>query len=121
LIELFVTMTKVIRAALAAALLALPLSACNNGDLPPAGQYSTLQGKVVDASTNQPIADAVVTVDTVLTTTTDANGAFTIAQVPSGIVDYVVKAKGYRDIAASANTAPGKTFQLNVSMQPPGP
>jgi hypothetical protein len=112
-------MTNVVRVVLAATLLALPLTACNDGDLPPAGKYATLQGIVLDAVTNQPIADAVITVDTVLTATTDNKGAFTIAQVPSGIVDYVIKAKGYRDVSASANAEPGKTFQLNVSMRPP--
>ncbi len=80
-----------------------------------------MQGQVLDATTHQPIANATVIVDTVLTTTTDANGAFTIAKVPSGIVDYVVRAKGYSDVSASSNAEPGKPFTLNVSMQPPQP
>lgn len=114
-------MGNVARTVLSAAALLLALAACDNGDLPPGTQYSSIQGTVIDAATNAPIADATVIVDTVLTTTTDANGSFTLAKVPSGIVDYVVRAKGYADVSASSNAEPGKPFKLNVSMQPPQP
>jgi serine protease AprX len=109
-------MINVVRVALVAVLLVLPLTACNDG-LPPAGQYSTFKGTILDAVTQKPIANATVTIDTVLEATTDATGAFTIEQVPSGIVDYVVKAKGYHDLSATATAEPGKTFQLNVAMR----
>jgi hypothetical protein len=97
------------------------LSACDNGDLPPATQFSSVHGIVTDATTHQPIAGASVIVDTVLAATTDATGAFTIAKVPSGIVDYVVQAKGYADMTASFDAEPGKPFELNVAMQQPTP
>ena len=100
-------------------MLTLLLTACDNGDLPPATQFTPLHGTVVDSVTNKPIAGATVIVDTVLTTVTDANGTFTIAKVPSGIVDYVVKATGYADIDASVNVEPGKKYELNVAMQAP--
>ena len=51
-------------------------------------------GTIVDAATNAPIAGAVVTIDTVLTATTDASGKFSIDKVPSGIADYAVQANG---------------------------
>jgi hypothetical protein len=95
------------------------LAACDNGDLPPATQFTPLHGTVTDSVTNKPIAGATVIVDTVLTATTDANGTFFIAKVPSGIVDYVVKAQGYADISASVNVEPGKQFELSVAMQVP--
>lgn len=95
------------------------LAACDNGDLPPATQFTPLHGTIVDAVTKKPIAGATVIVDTVLTTTTDANGTFLIAKVPSGIVDYVVKAQGYEDISASVDVEPGKTYELSVVMQAP--
>jgi hypothetical protein len=104
---------------LAAVVCAVMLNACDNDDLPPAAQFAPLQGTVTDAVTHQPIAGATVIVDTVLTTTTDANGAFSFTKVPSGIVDYVVKAKGYADISASGEAEPGKTLQLSVAMQQP--
>ena len=111
-------MRKVVRA-FAAAVAVLALGACDNGDLPPAAGFAPFSGTITDAATHQPIAGATVVVDTVLTATTDATGSFTIAKVPSGIVDYVVHAKGYSDVVASGNAEPGKTFTITVAMQPP--
>ncbi|HTV74797.1 MAG TPA: carboxypeptidase regulatory-like domain-containing protein [Candidatus Acidoferrales bacterium] len=105
--------------ALASIVLAVSVTACDNDSLPPATQFTPLTGTITDAVSHQPIAGATVIVDTVLTATTDANGSFTIAKVPSGIVDYVIKAKGYADITASVNAEPGKPYQLNVAMQQP--
>jgi hypothetical protein len=112
-------MTKVVRVLAAFALLGLPLTACNNSDLPPATQFSAFQGTITDATTHLPIANATVTVDTVLVATTDAKGDFSIAKVPSGIVDYVITAPGYADVSASANAVPGKPYILSVALQQP--
>ena len=112
-------MIKVVRAVVSVAILALSLTACNNDSLPPATQYSSLSGVVTDAATHQPIAGATVIVDTVLTATTDAKGAFSFDKIPSGIVDYIIKASGYADINASANADPGKPFVLTAAMQQP--
>jgi Carboxypeptidase regulatory-like domain len=114
-------MNTVARSILAAGILALSLSACDNGDLPPATKFASVKGTVTDAATHAPIADATVIVDTVLTATTDQNGAFTIDKVPSGIIDYVVKAKGYADLVSSSNAEPGKPFELNAGLRPPQP
>jgi len=115
---MFTMMKTAARALLAIAVLSLGLAACDDG-LPPASQYSSFKGTVVDAITHAPIAGATVIVDTVLTTTTDANGTFTVPKVPSGIVDYVVSAKGYADLSASGNAEPGKPLEINVTMQTP--
>lgn len=114
-------MNNVVRSLLAAGILALSLTACDNGDLPPATKFATVKGTITDAATHAPIANATVIIDTVLTTTTDQNGSFTIDKVPSGIIDYVVKAKGYSDIISSSNAEPGKAFELNVALRPPQP
>jgi hypothetical protein len=114
-------MNNLVRVIVAVVFVAFSLTACDNGDLPPGTQFSAFKGTVVDATTHQPIAGALVIVDSVLTATTDANGAFAIAQVPSGIVDYVVRAKGYVDIVASVDADPGKPLSLNVAMAPPSP
>lgn len=110
-------MRKVVCALAAVAVLAL--SACDNDDLPPAAGFAPLAGSITDAATHQPIAGASIVVDTVLTATTDAKGNFTIAKVPSGIVDYVIHAKGYADVVATGNAEPGKTFTITVGMQLP--
>ncbi|MEO9171140.1 MAG: carboxypeptidase-like regulatory domain-containing protein [Candidatus Aquilonibacter sp.] len=113
---------NVARAAVAVLLLALPLAGCNNDDaLPPASSYTSVHGVVTDAVTKKPLANATVILDTVLTQTTDAQGAFTFEKVPTGIVDYVVKADGYPDLSASGTADPGKPFELSVSMQQPTP
>jgi Carboxypeptidase regulatory-like domain len=101
---------------LAIALLLLDTPACNTNSLPPASGFATVTGIVVDAATNAPIAGAVVTIDTVLTTTTDAAGKFSIERVPSGITDYSVQAKGYQPLASTTNVEPGKPFQLNLTL-----
>jgi hypothetical protein len=94
---------------------------CNNDSLPPAAGYATVSGTILDSTSSNPIAGAVITIDTVLTATTDSAGKFSIDKVPSGIADYAVQAKGYKTLNASTNIEPGKPFQLNatLSQQPP--
>ncbi len=106
------------RARLIGAILALAvLAACNDSSLPPGGTYQSVQGLVVDAVTNQPIAGATVTVDTVLTATTDAAGKFSFAKVPVGEVDYVVSAPGYKTTpSVPVHLAPDKPLSVTVSL-----
>src|SRR5262245_9243106 len=56
----------------------------------------TLQGRVVDARTGEPIAKAVVTVkDQASKAVTDAGGRFALADVRAGEVEVVVTTVGY--------------------------
>ncbi|HVS47029.1 MAG TPA: carboxypeptidase-like regulatory domain-containing protein [Verrucomicrobiae bacterium] len=107
------------RAFLAAAVLMVGLAACNSDDLPPAAQYGSLSGVVLDHATGKPIAGAVVTVDAILSATTDAGGKFVIAKVPVGDFDYVVVAQGYASVSSSARADAGKstTLSLNLDVQ----
>jgi TolB protein len=105
-----------VRSAFAVFALLLAASACNSDDLPPAAQFTALQGVVVDQATNQPVAGALVTVDAILTVTTDANGKFSIDKVPSGDFDYTIEAKGYATISGSGSAEPGKPLPLSVSL-----
>ncbi|HEV7180317.1 MAG TPA: carboxypeptidase regulatory-like domain-containing protein [Candidatus Baltobacteraceae bacterium] len=109
-------MMNVARGAIIGLLAAFTLAGCNNDDLPPAGSFASVHGTVVDAASKKPVANATVIVDTVLTQTTDAQGNFTFDKVPSGIIDYVVRASGYPDVTASGNAEPGKPFEITVSM-----
>jgi hypothetical protein len=97
----------------------LALAACNDTALPPGGTYNAVAGVVLDAATNQPIAGATVAVDTVLTTTTDAQGKFSFAQVPVGDVDIVISAPGYKQYSAPARLEPDKPLNLSVSLTKP--
>jgi len=70
------------------ALLALPLallSACGQPQVPPAQNYATIRGRAYDRATNQPVAGVSVTVDTILTATTGADGTYRIVNVPIGL------------------------------------
>ncbi|MGA9945252.1 MAG: carboxypeptidase-like regulatory domain-containing protein [Candidatus Cybelea sp.] len=97
-------------------LLLFATAGCNNDSLPPAAGFASVSGIIVDAATNAPVAGAVITIDTVLTATTDAAGKFSIEKVPSGITDYAVQAKGYQTLASTTNIEPGKPFQLNLTL-----
>ena len=99
-----------------AILLVVAVVGCNNDTLPPAAGYSSVTGTILDSATNKPVAGAIVTIDTVLTATTDAAGKFTIDKVPSGIVDYSVQAQGYKVVTSSANVEPSKPFELDLSL-----
>jgi hypothetical protein len=101
------------------ALLLLLVQGCNADSLPPASGFTSVSGVVVDAVTSAPISGAVITIDTVLTATTDATGKFSIERVPSGIADYAVQATGYQAVTSTANVEPGKPFQLNLTLAKP--
>jgi hypothetical protein len=103
---------------LAGLVAALALAACNDSDLPPGGTYQAVQGVVIDSATHQPIAGAVVTVDTVLSATTDANGKFSFAKVPVGEIDYEVSLPDnrYQTYSSTAHLAPDKPLQLTVAL-----
>jgi hypothetical protein len=107
-------MKTLARGAFAVLLALAAFTGCNSDSLPPAAGYTLVQGTVLDRASNQPIPGAIVTIDTVLTATTDATGAFKIDKVPSGIVDYTVQAQGYALLEATTNVEPGKPAQLSV-------
>jgi hypothetical protein len=106
---------KWVAVALAAVVLGT-LTACNTDQLPPPGQFTNVSGQITDRATQQPVAGAVITIDTVLTATTDASGKFAIAKVPAGTIDFTVTADGYALTSSTVNAAPGGTFTLNVAL-----
>lgn len=101
---------------LVAVLAVAVLAGCNDAGLPPGGTYSSMQGTVTDALSNQPIPNATITVETVLTAQTQTNGTFSFAQIPVGEVDYTVSAPGYKTFSSSANAAPGKPLVVTVTL-----
>ncbi|HUY11190.1 MAG TPA: carboxypeptidase-like regulatory domain-containing protein [Candidatus Dormibacteraeota bacterium] len=107
---------KAILRGIAFATLALLVVACNENAFPPGAQFGSVQGTVLDAATNQPIAGAQVTVDTVLTTTTDAAGHFTFERVPTGAFDYTVAATGFVALSSTGSAQPGKTSAVMVTL-----
>jgi hypothetical protein len=88
--------------------------------IPPAGNYATVSGQVTDATTNKGVAGATISVNVVLSATSDANGNFRVTNVPTGPWSYAVQApSGYLSPAGSdsnAPLAPGETRTLDIAL-----
>ena len=81
--------------AVAALGLALALAGCANPNLIGVQDYGSVPGRVFDATTNQPIANAIVSVGSLVTGHTDGTGAFNLVNVPVGTQLVNVTANGY--------------------------
>ena len=86
--------------------------------MPPAANYGTLKGTVTDSATGAPLAGAIVTINSIQTTTTVADGTYTLYPIPVGAFDWAVSdgAAGYRAQQASDSIEPGATKILNFSL-----
>jgi len=91
-------------------------ASCNNEAIPPAAEFGTISGTIIDHASGQPVGGARVTVDTVLHVTTAADGKFSISNVPNGQFDYVVDADGYRSLSGSDTVTPNGTKALTLSL-----
>jgi hypothetical protein len=75
------------------------LAGCGPDNSPPALQYASLSGRVYDTATGQPIAGAVVSVNTNFqqSAPTGSNGVYSIANLPPGAVTVYATAPNYHD------------------------
>lgn len=107
------------RGAILWALAGALLAGCGSG-LPPAGNYATVSGTVVDASTGKGIAGASVSVNGgVLIAQTDGSGSFRVSPVPTGDWDYTVTANGYNSsglVTSVPPLAPGEQRIVTISL-----
>ncbi|GAC1442685.1 MAG: hypothetical protein NVS2B8_04650 [Vulcanimicrobiaceae bacterium] len=87
-------------------LCAVALTGCGQG-VPPVGNYATVVGRVTDARTGTGVVGATVTVNVILTATTDASGAFRVANVPTGPWQYSVTGPAGYGSAPPVDNAPG--------------
>lgn len=105
------TFTSVRRAAavaLAVALSSLTLQAQSTG---------TIRGRITDAAAGRGLADAQIVVDgTRLGAISGANGEFTLAGVPSGTRNIVVRRLGYQPATRSVNVGAGASVTLDVAL-----
>jgi hypothetical protein len=60
--------------------------------------YGSIAGRVLDATTNRPIADALISVGSLFTTSSDAQGGFVLDHVPIGQQTVAVRDAGYHDV-----------------------
>ena len=82
-----------------------------------ATETGRITGRVIDAATLQPVANATVTVEgTKLTTRTGGDGSFTIDNVPVGTHILRVDAKGVTTAKQHVTVIVGKTARTNFEM-----
>jgi hypothetical protein len=111
---------KLARFALAALLACAAFSGCGP-QVPPVGNYATIQGTVRDASTGNPIAGAVVTVSVIASNATDSSGTYKVFPVPTGpYTSITASAPGYMAYSdySGGTLTPGQVLSVDISMQP---
>ena len=75
--------------------------------------YGGVTGRVIDANTNKPIGNALVSVGATVTANTDAQGAFTLTHVPAGTQEVDASAPGYTTGSLQAKVKKDETTQLD--------
>jgi hypothetical protein len=86
---------------------------------PALAQTATLRGRVVSATTRQPIPNATLAL-TALTrpTRTDSLGEFMLSGLPLGERTLLVQAVGYTPVRALVPLAPGPPLELDIDLEP---
>jgi hypothetical protein len=96
------------------------LAACGGPQVPPAQNYPTIRGRAYDTATNAPVAGVTVTVATILTATTGADGTYRIANVPIGSYTLIVSPpQGYTappQPTYSGSVASGETAVIDIPL-----
>lgn len=94
------------------------LLGCGGGTATPGGDGTgTVQGTVTDAATSDPIAGAMVAVQgTALQATTNAQGQYTIQNVPQGAQTAVASASGYASQNQSVTVTAGAISTVDFSL-----
>lgn len=65
--------------------------------------YGSVTGRVLDATTNKPVANAIVSVGSLYTATADAQGAFSMPRVPIGQQEVTARAPGFTTVTADVH------------------
>lgn len=83
---------------------------CNN-NVVGVQDYGSVTGRVLDATTNRPIADAIVSVGSLFVSTADAQGAFTIPRVPVGLQQLTARMPGFTTVTVQVRVKKDTTAQ----------
>jgi choice-of-anchor B domain-containing protein len=86
------------------------------GDSNGGGAFGSVSGRVADAATGSGISNAAVSVDTGQSTTTDAFGDYSIADVPAGDRTVTATASGYESQDAPATVVEGSNTVVNFDL-----
>lgn len=77
--------------------------------------YGSITGRVLDATTNRPLPNALVSVGSLFTTTSDAKGAFVLDRVPIGQQSVTVRDAGYGDLAVPVTVTKDQTTSVGYA------
>lgn len=86
----------------------------STGTAPP-GQNVTIRGNVVDADTQEPLADVGVAISgTGVSTTSDPAGAFSLSNITAGELTVNLSKTGHQSVSLSVVAPPGATINLGT-------
>src|SRR5215469_6546847 len=83
---------------------------CNNGVVG-VQDYGQVSGRVLDAMTNRPIPNAIISVGSLFTATADANGAFVLPRIPIGQQTVSARMPGFSTDSAQVRVKKEQTTQ----------
>lgn len=109
---------KLARLAFVLSFVAVVATGCGPA-IPAVGNYASVSGHVTDAVAGAPLAGATVVVNSVLSATTDASGAYRVVTVPTGAWSYNVTGPTNYGTAAADNPAPlmpGEARTLDIRL-----
>ncbi|MDP9024068.1 MAG: carboxypeptidase-like regulatory domain-containing protein, partial [Candidatus Eremiobacteraeota bacterium] len=81
---------------------------CSNGVVG-VQDYGSVTGRVLDATTNKPVPNAIVSVGSIFTATADTRGAFTMPRIPVGSQSVTVRAPGFTTTTADVRIRKDRT------------
>ena len=84
---------------------------CNNAVVG-VQDYGAVTGRVLDATTNRPIANAIISVGSIYTATADTQGAFTLVRVPIGNQRVTARSPGFSTESAAIEVDKNQTTQV---------
>jgi hypothetical protein len=80
------------------------------------GTTGTVEGKVTDAATGQPLSGVMVSVNGTINSTTDASGLYQISNAPTGAVTLEVSMVGYATASSFGNLAGGGVLVFSPAL-----
>lgn len=85
---------------------------CSNPNAVGVQQYGTIVGRILDATNNRPVPNALVSVGSLYTANSDPNGAFTLSNIPIGHQEVTASVPGYERNSVRATVRQDQTTDI---------
>ncbi len=82
---------------------------CSNPNAIGVQDYGTVVGRVLDASNNQPVGGALVSIGSIYTGTSDPRGGFVLSTIPIGEQEVTASAPGYERVSVTISVHKDRT------------